>query len=142
MTTWHDIADQLTPAQAELLEWLEGDPLNGLLAHPEQHLMFARGWATENLEQSLHADVTPPAAMVELGEWRKSKIGERCRSYRSVIGVGDLDIALEFRGAQFTDGRVECSMALTGSGLAELDPVAARDVAAALLAAADHIEGR
>ena len=141
MTTWHDIADQLTPSQIELLEWLEGDPLNGLLARPEQHLMFARGWASENLEQSLHADVEPPAAAVELGEWRKSKDGERSRSYRSVIGVGDLDIALEFRGSQYTDGRVECSMALTGDGLAKLNPTAARDVAAALLAAADHIDG-
>ena len=141
MTTWHDIADQLTPSQIELLEWLEGDPLNGLLARPEQHLMFARGWASENLEQSLHADVEPPAAAVELGEWRKLKDGERSRSYRSVIGIGDLDIALEFRGSQYTDGRVECSMALTGDGLAKLNPTAARDVAAALLAAADHIDG-
>ena len=32
MTTWHDIADQLTPEQIDLLRWLEGDPLNGLLA--------------------------------------------------------------------------------------------------------------
>ena len=141
MTTWHDIADQLTPEQIDLLQWLEGDPLNGLLAKPEQHLMFARGWASENLEQSLHADVAPPAAAVELGEWRKSKTGDRSRSYRSIIGVGDLDIALEFRGAQYTDGRIECSLALTGEGLANLDPTAARDVAAALLAAADHIEG-
>ena len=82
MTTWHDIADQLTPEQIDLLQWLEGDPLNGLLAKPEQHLMFARGWASENLEQSLHADVAPPAAAVELGEWRKSKDGDRSRSKR------------------------------------------------------------
>ena len=56
MTTWRDIADQLTPVQIGYLEGLETDPPAGLLAKPEQHLMLARGWACRNLEELLRAD--------------------------------------------------------------------------------------
>ena len=142
MTTWRDIADQLTPSQIESLEWLEGDPLNGLLAKPEQHLDFARAWASDNLEQSLYADVPPPAHAVEVGPWRETTAGIRCRSYTSAeTGIAGLDITLEINGSQYTDGRVDCLFALTGDGLGELDPTTVRELAAALLAAADRLGG-
>lgn len=142
MTTWRDIADQLTPAQIELLEWLEDDPLNGLLSRPDQHLTFARGWASENLEQNLHADVAPPPDAVEVEPWRKSKTGVRCRSFRSAAsGIAGLDITLEIRGTQYTDGQIDCRMGLAGDGLADLDCSAVRELAAALLTAADTAEG-
>ena len=67
MTTWRDIADQLTPTQIGYLEGLEQDPPAGLLAKPAQHLTLARGWAIQNLEQCLHAEVAPPADAVEVG---------------------------------------------------------------------------
>ena len=142
MTTWRDIADQLTPSQVESLEWLEGDPLGGLLNKPEQHLMFARGWASENLEQSLHADIPPPAHAVEVGPWRKTKTGVRCRSYKSAeTGIAGVDITLEIHGSQHTDGHVECRLALTGDGLADLHPTTVRQLAAALLEAVDRLDG-
>lgn len=141
MTTWHDIADQLTPDQVGHLEWLEGNPLGGMLARPEQHLMFARGWASCNLEQSLYADVSPPADAVDLGPWIKQNDGQRCRTFRSVTGVGGLDIAVEISGSQFTDGRIAGRVSLTGE-LTTLDAASAREVAAALLAAADRLEQR
>lgn len=143
MTTWRDIADQLTPSQVESLEWLEGDPLGGgLLTKPKQHLDFARAWASENLEQSLHADVPPPAHAVEVGEWRKSKEGVRCRDYRSVESpIAGLDVTLEIRGSQYTDGRVDGSLGVTGEALTDLDAAAARQLAAELLAAADRLGG-
>ncbi len=139
MTTWHDIADQLTPSQAEQLEWLEGDPLGGLLARPVQHLMLARGWATYNLEQSFHADVPPPADAVEAGPWLRLPAGARSRNFRSVTGIGGLDIAVETNGTQHTDGRIEASVSLTGD-LSSLSPADAREVAAALLAAAERMK--
>lgn len=143
MTNWRDIADQLTPAQIDLLEWLEGDPLNGLLAKPGQHLAFARGWASENLEQCLHADISAPANAVEVGPWRKSTTGVRGRAYlSSVSGLAGLDITLEIRGTQYADGHIECCMGLSGAGLGELSPSAARDLAAALAEAADAVEGK
>ncbi|MGV1004872.1 MAG: hypothetical protein ACOYEV_08925 [Candidatus Nanopelagicales bacterium] len=142
MTTWRDIADQLTPAQVELLEWLEGDPLNGILVGAKQHLKIARGWAAENLEQSLHADIPPPADAVEVGPWRKSKDGVRRRTYQSArTGIAGLDIALELSGSQDTEGRIECRITLAGA-LTDIEPAAARELATALVAAADEIEGR
>lgn len=143
MTTWRDIADQLTPSQVESLEWLEGDPLGGgRLAKPEQHLDFARAWASENLEQSLHADVPPPAHAVEVEPWRKTAAGVRCRSYKSAeTGIAGLGITIEIRGSQYTDGRVDGSLGVSGEGLADLDAAAARQLAAALLTAADRLEG-
>lgn len=141
MTTWHNIADQLTPAQVGHLEWLEGNPLGGILARPQEHLILARGWASYNLEQSFHADVTAPADAVEVGPWLKSKDGTRCRSYRSVTGIGVADIAVETQGSQYTDGRIEGRVSLMGD-LTNLGAADAREVAAALLAAADHSEER
>lgn len=139
MTTWHDIADQLTPSQVEQLEWLEGDPLDGLLASPEQHVMLARGWASYNLEQSFHADVPPPADAVEVGPWLRLPGGARSRSFRSVTAIDGLDIAVEISGSQHTDGRIDARVALAGD-VTKLDAAGARHVAAALLAAADRVE--
>lgn len=142
MTTWRDIADQLTAAQVDNLEWLEQDPLGGILAKPAQHLTLARGWASYNLEQSFHADVAPPADAVDVGPWVTSKSGERCRRYESsVVEVAGLDITLVRRGAQYTDGRVECRLDLSGGGLGDHDPAGARELAAALIAAVDGLGG-
>lgn len=141
MTTWHDIADQLTPTQVEQLEWLEGDPLGGLLARPEQHLMLARGWAGYNLEQVLHADVPPPADAVQTGPWQRMPGGSRCRTFRSVIGIGGLDVEVEISGSQFTDGRIDGRVSLSGD-VSHLDAAGARDVAAALTAATERLEER
>ena len=143
MTTWRDIADQLTPSQVESLEWLEGDPLGAaILAKPEQHLEFARAWASENLEQSLHADVPPPAHAVEVGPWLKTKTGVRCRSYKSAeTGIAGVDITVEIHGSQHTDGHVECRLALTGDGLADLHPTTVRQLADALLEAVARLDG-
>ena len=95
MTTWRDIADQLTPTQIGYLEDLERDPLpGGLLAGAQRHLSMARGWARENLEQCLH-------------------------------------------GVQYTDGRLETRLALSGEGLKDLRAGTAREVAAALLEAVE-----
>lgn len=139
MTTWQDIADQLTPDQIEHLQWLEGDPLGGILARPEQHLMLARGWASYNIAQSFHADVPPPADAVELGAWIKQGDRERRRSFRCVTGIGGLAIAVEISGSQYTDGRIDGQVSLTGE-VTNLDAAGARAVAAALLAAADRLE--
>lgn len=136
MTTWRDIADQLTAAQVDNLEWLEQDPLGGILAKPEQHLYLARGWASYNLEQSFHADVAPPAGAITVGPWVKSKSGEHCRSVESsAIRIEGLDITLELRGSQYTDGRVERRVGLSGDGLRDLDAAGVRELAAALIAA-------
>lgn len=142
MTTWRDLADQLTPAQIDNLEWLETDSPPGLLDKPEQHLMLARGWAADNLEQAWYADVVPPAGAVEVGPWNVSK-GVRRRDFRvAETGIAGLDITVETRGVQNTDGSVDGHLALTGEGLGALDPAAARQLAAALLAAAEGLEGR
>ena len=138
MTTWHDIADQLTPTQVEQIEWLEGDPFNGFLASPEQHLMLARGWASYNLAQSFHADVPPPADAVEVGPWLRLPGGARSRSFRSVTEIGSLDIAVEISGSQYTDGRIDGRISLSGD-LTKINAAGAQRVAAALLEAADRL---
>lgn len=142
MTTWRDLSDQLTETQVGYLEWLERDPPGGLLAKPEQHLMLARGWASENLEQSLYADVPPPEGAAEVGEWRMSKADVRCRDYTVAGTIADVGVTLEIRGSQYTDGHVEGRLAVTGDGLGQLTPAGARELAEALLAAAERLRGR
>jgi hypothetical protein len=70
-----------------------------------------------------------------------SKSGQRSRSFRSVSGSDGLDVAIETSGSQYTDGRIEGHVSLTGD-LTDLDPAGAREVAAALNAAADLIGER
>ena len=50
-------------------------------------------------------------------------------------------ITLELRGSQYPDGRVESRISLTGGGLDDLDAATARELAAALLAAVDRLNG-
>lgn len=60
----------------------------------------------------------------------------RCRSYESTTdGVAGLDISLRMHGVQYTDGRAENRLALSGEGLKDLSAGSAREVAAALLEA-------
>lgn len=54
----------------------------------------------------------------------------RCRSYESTTdGVAGLDISLRVHGVQYTDGRLETRLALSGEGLNDLSPGSAREVA-------------
>ena len=125
------------------LQEIEHDPPAGLLAKPDQHLAIARGWACENLEQSLHADVPPPAAAVDIGPWRKSATAVHRRRYSlSMANIAGRDITRELRGSQYPDGRAESLISLTGGGLDDLDAATARELAAALLAAVDRLDGR
>ena len=141
MTTWRDIADQLTAAQVDNLEWLEQDPLGGILAKPGQHLYIARGWASYNLEQSFHADVAPPAGAVEVGPWVRSKNGEHSRSCgSSTIRIEGLDITLELRGLQHANGRIDYRIGLSGDGLRDVDVAGVRALAAALLATVEGLQ--
>lgn len=140
MATWRSIADQLTASQIDNLEWLETNPVAGLPSTPQEHLTLARGWANYNLVQCLHADVVPPADAVDVGPWVLSAAGVRRREYTATeTGVAGRDITLEVRGTQYTDGRADGRLALTGDGLAGLDAEAVRRLAAALLAAAERL---
>ncbi len=70
---------------------------------------------------------------------RKSPAGVRFRSVEPPeIGIAGLDIALRVRGVQYTDGRVEYRLVLIGDGRKELDSSSAREVAAALMSAAQR----
>ena len=65
--------------------------------------------------------------------------GWRCRSVEPpVTGIAGLDVALRVRGVQYTDGRAEYRLVLSGDGLKDLDPASAREVGNALMAAAEQ----
>ena len=51
-------------------------------------------------------------------------------------------ITLELRGSQYPDGRTESRISLTCGSLEDLDAATARELAAALLAAVDRLDGR
>lgn len=131
MTTWHDLADQLTADQRALLDAMDDDGLldDGLL------LSLARKHAADNLAAAL-LDVPAPPDATEVDEWddADSPNGYRCfRAAERIIGRGDLswsrDIMVGVRGVQYVDGRVERTVVV---GDVELPMTQARELAAVL----------
>ncbi|HEY0227895.1 MAG TPA: hypothetical protein VGC05_16235 [Mycobacterium sp.] len=151
---WRDLASELTPEQVEFLEEREGDPdgLVRITGNPRYRvdadilLLSARRYAGDNLAAAMIDDVPDPVGAVKVSGWEDPDTPDAFRLFsgttRTVeLGHGD-GIDITIRGAQSTDGCVEERGILVNGG--SDDPMttdAARGLAAALLEAADEIDG-
>lgn len=127
-TCWRDLADQLTTDEIESMKSYEQNPS----ATPATLLRIARGWIAENLAAALCADLPIPDN-IELGDWR-SDGGDGWVRHFVVSRAGGVEIT----GQQHDDGRVEHHVAV--DEVEHLSAEQARALAAAVLAAADHVD--
>lgn len=135
VTTWRDMADQLTAEQRAILSALEraGD-------RPDTLLFTARELAAENLASVvMFSDVAPPPDAARLFGWQQDHGAGWFREFAGTTRrVGR--IALHVAGRQFRDGRCERWLVLSAKDFDELTPAQARDLATALCEAADEAE--
>lgn len=141
--TWRDLADQLEPKQVAELEYreLHGRQLDS--GDPRQ-LDTARMMVTRNLIQVICADIALPSdadPTNDMGDWYDWDDGIYCRHYnigQSHAAAGGFVVK---GGIQLSDGSVERFISLDCCD-DSLTSAAARELAAALLAAADELEAQ
>ncbi len=130
--TWRDLAEQLTGAQIIQLERLERD-------EPRTLLEMAREWAAKNTAAAERFDdVTPPAGAVRLFGWQLD--GNWFRDFKGTTRCAG-QARVHIFGRQQADGSIRRWIAVHTRRLDALDAAAARGLAAALLDAADEVEG-
>ncbi|TVS77299.1 hypothetical protein [Mycobacterium helveticum] len=129
--TWRDVADQLTAAQIAQLERLEHD-------EPQTLLEMARQWAADNEATASPLDaVAPPTGAVRTFGWQRD--GNWFRDFKGTLRQGGL-ARVEICGRQEADGSTRRWISVHTRHLDALDAPAARELAAALTAAADELE--
>jgi hypothetical protein len=129
--TWRDVADELTAAQIDQLERLEHD-------EPQTLLEMARQWAAKNKTAAAPFDhVAQPAGAVRMFNWQLDS--NWFRDFEGTTRRGG-QARVHIFGRQQADGSTRRWIAVRIRHLDALDPVAARELAAALTDAADEIE--
>jgi hypothetical protein len=136
--TWRDLADQLTPEQIAELEYCEREGVPPGIADAGHQLNHARKLAELNLARAMLADVPPPPdAIGEIDEWMDWDADLYQRTFESWKHPA---CEVSVLGQQFSDGRVERYI-LCDADTNELSAERAREIGAALMAAADEIDG-
>ncbi len=150
-TCWRDLADLLTPEQLAHLEGWERLPelprTDGTLpadVERQASLLFtAREYVGRNVAGIRYADVALPPDTDDAGEWVEWDTDDLCRWFtgtrRTVVGQA----AAEIIGWQHTDGRIEREIVIHSEGLSSapsVTPAQARELAAALIEAADEVD--
>ena len=148
--TWRDLTDQLTERQIAELEDQERDPdsLVRITGNPayrydgESLLDAARSYARNHLGAAMIGDVPAPAGAVRVYDWNDADNPDAYRlvdfSTRTITTPYN-EITVEHQGVQYPDGRLKNEILLTRFEPLTTDE--ARRLAAALIAAADEIDG-
>ena len=141
--SWRDIADQLTPEQvAELDHWEQRPEPHQTDDHLREALLrAARDYAGRNIVDIRYSDVPAPPDATDTGAWDKGEGGIYARFIRGTHRqVRHLTVTIG--GLQYSNGVIERTIRVqpgeTDDG--EMTADLAREVAAALTAAADEID--
>jgi hypothetical protein len=167
VTSWRDLADQLTREQVAKLQDSEHNFRTKAASLPAEYpyewpprseseigdilLCSARIYAGDNLGAKLIGGVAPPAGASYVGDWDDARFGVDAalryfRGSKRVIGRGGnlgKDITVATDGLQYADGRINREITTALGDYEALDPLTseqARQLAAALIAASDEID--
>lgn len=138
--TWRDLTDQLTADQVEKLAGMEARSQMSAAETAEALLEGAREWAAANMvDRVVFAEVPRPADATRFCMWSDEEGGVWVRTFDGTRrSVGGKEVVF-IDGRQYQDGRVERSIVLT-VGDDDYDAATARQLAAALIDAADELE--
>lgn len=141
VTTWRDLADQLTPQQVAELEYCEREQIPPGLTEPHHRLNGARAMIRRNIAQAFCAGVPVPAdAIDEPSDWDEWDDG--AAQFQRVYTVWDTTIdgtEVKILGFQNEHDRIYRRIFIDGD-LDDVDAKTARAIAAALTAAADRLD--
>jgi hypothetical protein len=137
ITTWRDLADQLTPEQICEIEYCEREQIPPGIASPEGHLNHARKLAELNIARAMLADMALPAdAVGEVDDWIDVDDGVYQRGWTAWTDPGG---QVSVYGVQSSDGTVERDIIIT-VGDEPLSAEDARELAGALIDAAAELD--
>ena len=137
--TWRDLSSELTPEQIAELDYCEQNHIPPGLDTDEHRLNGARSMIRHNRAQREFAHIEPPAdCRGKIDGWQQFDDTTFCRAYTAwQREVGGIDVMIG--GTQYSDdGRVTREIFV-----GDMDGMAAwqvRELAAALIAAADRLE--
>lgn len=131
VASWHGLRDQLTPQQIAKLTEAEraGTDAANLLD-------LARHYAGQHPGDTWHVDVAAPFGAAYCGHWDQDTDGRWSRGFDGTTRLSG-GTAVVIRGLQDADGTVERHVSI---GAAKLTTWQARQLAAALINAADEID--
>ena len=139
-TNWRDLATELTAKQIASMEDAEAMMPAGRPDTRQKLLEFARDFAAGNLADAAYAEIpAPPGAKV--GVWEQNTAGGYSRSLEwgdVTTGVAGVDVGID--GRQEGNGDFTRSVTVYVDGSVRLSAVEAREVARALLAAAEEFD--
>lgn len=133
-TTWHDLADQLTADQRARLAAAADMP-------PAELLAMARHWIDYAQLQADLAGVPAPAGAVRCSSWFRDGDQPTRAAYRQrwIFGGGSVEVSCD-QTADGATGPWRAEVAVD-QGLVDMNAAQARQLAAALTAAADAMDG-
>lgn len=141
VTTWRDLADQLTPQQVAELEYCEREQIPPGLATEQHRLNGARAMIRRNIAQALCADIPVPADAIDTpSDWDEWQ--DEHQHFQRVYTAHDAMIGgtrVQILGYQNEHNEIYRRIYVDGT-LEDLDAATARTIAAALTAAADRLD--
>lgn len=141
VTTWRELANQLTPEQVAEIEYCEREEIPPGIASEQSRINHARAFVRLNLAQAICADVPVPADAIDTpsawDEW-----ADQGAQFQRVYAVSDTTTGgtrVQILGYQNEHNEIYRRIYVDGT-LEDLDAANARAIAAALTAAADRLD--
>jgi hypothetical protein len=146
VTTWRDIADQLTATQRAMLEEWDTRPSHpdGDEGHRKGLVVVARQMAADNIAHVTFASMPKPLGATSVDTWRADGDGRCIRRFtgprRGLATVGAKAVSVAIRGVQYSDGEVERMISVSADSVDLGSAHVARELADSLNAAADDLD--
>ena len=146
VTTWRDLADQLTAKQRAMLDEWDSRPSHpdGDEGHRRGLVVVARQMAADNIAQETFARMPKPLGATSVDTWRAD--GDRPCTRRftgprhGLVAVGGKAVTVDILGVQYSDGEVERTISVSADSVDLGSAHVARDLADSLNAAADDLD--
>jgi hypothetical protein len=148
VTTWRDIADQLTAKQRAMLDEWDTRPSHpdGDEGHRRGLVVVARQMAADNIAQETFATMPKPLGATSVDTWRADGDRPCIRRFtgprRGLVAVGGKAVTVDILGVQYSDGEIErtISVSVSADSVDLGSAYVARELVDSLNAAADDLD--
>ena len=146
VTTWRDIADQLTAKQRAMLDEWDTRPSHpdGYEGHRRGLVVVARQMAADNIAQETFASMPKPLGATTVDTWRDDGDRPCIRRFtgprRRLVAVGGKAVTVDILGVQYSDGEIERTISVSADSVHLGSAHVAQELADSLNAAAEDLD--
>lgn len=146
VTTWHDIAHELTAKQRAMLDEWDTRPSHpdGDEGHRRGLAVVARQMAADNIAQETFASMPKPLGATSVDTWRADGDRPCIRRFtgprRGLVAVGGKAVTVDILGVQYSGGEIERTISVSADSVDLGSARVARGLADSLKAAADDLD--